>query len=383
MRQKKSWFIVGVTLAVIAVALVLAPGAWAASTFKVLHRFTGAFIGGTDAAQPEAGLIFDAAGNVYGTTARGGGSVSCGLGCGTVFRLTPNPDGTWTESVLHSFDEEIDGESPFAGLIFDAVGNLYGTTAGGGGPARNGTVFKLTPNPDGSWTESVLHSFRLKRGADGAHPFGGLIFDAAGNLYGVTVAGGASTNCPSSNTGCGVVFKLTPNSNGSWTERVIHSFCSVPNCADGGGPIAGLIFDAAGNLYGTTQGGGSAGNGTVFKLTPNSDGSWTESVLHSFTGADGHNPFAGLIFDAAGNLYGTTNAGGASTNCSNGCGVVFKLTPNSDGTWTERVIHTFGSLPAVFPDAGLVLDAAGNLYGTTLLCVLSGGCGTVFKMTPN
>jgi uncharacterized repeat protein (TIGR03803 family) len=291
-------------------------GTW--GTLTVLHEFTG----GADGAFPYAGLVFDAVGNLYGTTGSGG-STACMDGCGVVFKLAPRPEGTWTESVLYTFTGGADGDGPLAGLIFDA-GDLYGTTVGGGA-SDEGVVFKLAPNSHGTWTESVLYSFT--GGADGAHPYAGLVFDAAGNLYGTTYASGAYNN--------GVVFKLTPNPEGTWTESILHTFTGG---ADGATPYAGLIFDAAGNLYGTTDlgGGGTActsgsghmtGCGVVFKLAPKPDGSWTESVLHTFTGgADGANPYAGLIFHAAGNLYGTTTHGGFDNN-----GVVFELTPTSSG----------------------------------------------------
>jgi uncharacterized repeat protein (TIGR03803 family) len=340
---------------VIAFTLVLAPAAVAASKYKDLHAFNG-----IDGANPYAGLILDAAGNLYGTT---------GGGTGTVFKLTPNADGTWTASVLHAFHGR-DGLIPYAGVIFDAAGNLYGTTPSGG--AHNlGTVFKLTPNADGSWTESVLCSFSSSLG-EGAYPYAGLVFDVVGNLYGATYAGGDLSAC--AGNGCGVVFKLAPNADGSWTESVPYRF---EGGRDGAVPLASLILDAAGNLFGTTEYGGSSARGTVFKLTPNADGSWTESLLHSFKSSDGYTPLASLIFDAAGNLYGTT-AGGGFHNL----GTVFKMTPNADGSWTESVLHRFGGTSASAPLAGLIFDGAGNLYGTAA----DGGSandGAVFKMTPN
>jgi uncharacterized repeat protein (TIGR03803 family) len=337
-------------------------------TESVLHSFTG-----EDGAVPYAGLIFDAAGNLYGTTTGGGADND-----GVVFKLTPNPDGTWTESVLHSFTGG-DGAYPWGPLIFDAVGNLYGMTTLGGADG-DGVVFKLTPNPDGTWTESVLHSFT---GADGFNEFGsaGLIFDADGNLYGTTVWGGPSWDPGEGGFGAGVVFKLTPNPDETWTESVLFNFICV-RLLCGGNPDAGLIFDAAGNLYSTAYGGGADSDGVVFKLTPNPDGTWTESVLYSFTGRDGATPVAGLIFDAAGNLYGTTYYGGSNSRkeCGfSGCGVVFKLTPTSRG-WTETVLHTFWGYGAN-PHGGVIMDAAGNLYGTTYA-----GSGTnnglVFEITP-
>ena len=341
---------------VILVILLLAPAAGAASKYKVLHRFHG---GANDGSAPFAGLILDAAGNLYGTTHDGGASND-----GTVFKLTPNADGSWAESVLYSFIGGNDGANPWAGLIFDTAGDLYGTT-NAGGASNFGTVFKLTPNADGSWTESVLHSFN---GRDGYWPEAGLIFDAAGNLYGTTWHGGASDS--------GTVFKLTPNADGSWTQSVLHSF----NGRDGANPEAGLIFDAAGNLYGTTLDGGGHNMGTVFKLTPNADGSWTQSVLRSFNGRDGFSITTGLIFDTVGNLYGTAPYGGSGCS-SSGCGLVFELTPNADGSWTESVLHRFSGTPARYPN-GLIFDGAGDLYGTAGACGSACG-GAAFKLSPD
>src|SRR5271167_2273777 len=367
MRGKRLSIGVRAALAIFTVT-VLVTSTWAATNWKekVLHTFSD---NGTDGADPEAGLIFDAAGNLYGTTYVGGA-----YGEGTVFELTPAAGGGWTERVLYSFCSQrscTDGETPGAGLIFDAAGNLYGTTSGGGTGTYFGTVFELTPTAGGGWMEQVLHSFN---GGDGYWPFAGLIFDAAGNLYGTTYVGGAY--------GEGTVFELTPAAGGGWTERVLYSFCSQRSCTDGETPGAGLIFDAAGNLYGTTSGGGTGTYfGTVFELTPTAGGGWMEQVLHSFNGGDGYWPFAGLIFDAAGNLYGTTYVGGAY-----GEGTVFELTPAAGGGWTERVLYSFCSQRSCTdgetPGAGLIFDAAGNLYGTT-----SGGgtgtyFGTVFELTP-
>ena len=321
------------------------------ASIKRIHRFNKQT--GVRGRFPSGSLIFDANGNLYGITEHGGS-----FGYGTVFELTPNRDGSWKKRVLHSFRLN-DGRNPGSGLIFDAAGNLYGTTVLGGA-WRHGTVFELTPNGDGSWTERVLHSFNR---SDGDHPVAGLIFDAAGNLYGTTYFGGAGW-CGNPE-GCGTVFKLTPNGDGSWTESVLHSFRYG---GDGMWPASGLIFDAAGNLYGTTTIGPSGG-GMVFELTPNGDGSWTESVLHSFDapGDLGDKPFGGLIFDATGSLYGTTLAGGQGTCYGSGCGTVFKLTPNGDGSWTHSVLYTFkaNGSDGNNPSGDLIFDAAGNLYGTT------------------
>jgi uncharacterized repeat protein (TIGR03803 family) len=339
-------------------------GGWAV---KVLHSFTG----GSDGGAPLDTLIFDHVGNLYGTAGLGGNDDA-----GVVFKLAPNQDGSWTESVLYSFTGGADGAVPFAGLVFDQAGNLYGTTVEGGGSGCDdgcGTVFKLTAKSDGTWTESVLHSFCSLDGCrDGATPdLGSLIFDQAGNLYGTTEYGG---NVRQS----GVVFELMPNADGSWKETVLHGFCSRSSCGDGGFPLAGLIFDGAGNLYGTALLGGAAGFGAVFQLTPKPDGSWKEKVLHSFRvrPGDGYAPYASLMFDHGGNLYGTTFGGGAV-----GAGVVFKLMPNSNGGWHETVLHSFYDRPSTTPYAGVIFDGAGNLYGTTL-GDSNTTFGSVFEITP-
>lgn len=356
MNYKKLLGTASAALMIVMVILTWAPGTWAQVKFKTLHKFTG----GKDGGAPWGVPVFDAAGNLYGTTTSGGL-----YGSGTVFELTPRAGGGWTESVLYSFTGGDDGGTPLAGLIFDAAGNLYGTTSEGG-TTGNGIVFELSPSPEGSWTESVLHSFT---GADGSYPnTASLIFDAAGNLYSTTSHGGSY--------GSGVAFELTPNPDGSWTESVLSDFCSLEVCRDGNSPAAGLIFDQAGNLYGTTQFGGADGYGTVFELTPNPDGSWEEKVLHTFHGKNGAYPSAGLIFDQAGNLYGTTQHGG-----NYGDGVVFELTPNADGTWTEQVLHRFTGNDGVSPDNNLIPDSSGNLYCTTQQGGRD-GFGTVFELTP-
>ena len=271
---------------------------------------------------------------------------------------------TYTETVLHSFAGGADGGHPYAGLIMDASGNLYGTTSSGGADA-GGTVFKLAPNGSGGYMESVPHSFT--GGSDGGGPYAGLIIDSAGNLYGTT-SGGAS--------GYGTVFKLAPNGSGGYTETTLYTFTGG---SDGANSYAGLIMDTSGNLYGTTSGGGS-GYGTVFKLAPNGSGGYTETTLHAFTGQpDGANSYAGLIMDTSGNLYGTTYGGGASGN-----GAVFKLAPNGSGGYTESVLYSFAGQPdGAKPQAGLIIDSAGNLYGTTGAGGSSGYYGTVFKLAPN
>ena len=354
---------------------------FAAGKEKLLYSFEGN-PNGTDGFDPRAGLIFDAAGNLYGTTQFGGsdGSNCTHLGCGTVFELVPGTGGKWTEKVLYSFCSAgasgcHDGSLPGANLVFDAAGNLYGTTEDGGAYGV-GTVFQLSPNTNGRWTEKVLHSFG--NGTDESQPAGSLIFDPAGNLYGTTTNGGTY--------GSGTVFQLSRGTNGKWTEKVLHTFGKGK---DGKKPVAGLIFDAAGNLYGTTADGGAYGSndcgfdtgcGTAFQLSPGANGTWTERALHSFgNGTDGAQPGARLIFDAAGNLYGTTELGGVY-----GGGTAFRLKLGTNGKWTERVLHSFGNgMDGIGPSAndGLIFDAAGDLYGTTMV----GGShllGTVFEITP-
>ncbi len=354
----------------------------AAASRKTLYAFKGV----PDGAAPEASLISDAGGNLYGTT-YGGGTGPCDGGCGTVFELTPNASGGYSERILHSFQGPlIDGQQPMAPLVFDALGNLYGTTLSGGQrvTAASGTVFRLSPNADGTWSETVLHSFNdaLDGGTDGGEPQGGLVFDQAGNLYGTTAGGGTGTGCPTSNggTGCGIVFELTPGADGSWQETILHDFTN--DHQDGWNPLSNLRIDRAGNLYGTTFFGGSAGGGTVFELS-RAGGSWQEEVLYSFScGRDGCSPYSGLAFDKTGDLYGTTVGGGDGS----GNGVVYKLTHNSAGGWDESVIYTFeGGNDGSYPYGSPILDAAGNVYGTTLdgggdSSACPGGCGIVYKL---
>ncbi len=328
------------------------------------------FSGGSDPKFPYAGLIFDKAGNLYGTTEFGGTSNQ-----GTVFEITPNSNGSWTESILYNFTGSTDGGQPYGGLVLDAAGNLYGTTNIGGSSNCNlgcGTVFKLRPG-SGGWSETVLYTF--SGGSDGREPYARLLSDASGNLYGTTLLGGNIGSICS--TGCGTVFKLT-HSSGGWTESVLYAF---QGGTDGASPYDGLALDAAGNLYGTAYTGGPSGYGVIFKLTPGSSG-WTESVLHAFKGGnDGKYSYGDLILDAASNLYGTAYQGG-----SRGYGVMFELQLNSKGRWTEKVLHSFANTPAGNPVAGLVMDTAGNIYGTTMLgatqSACGGGCGSLFKLSP-
>jgi uncharacterized repeat protein (TIGR03803 family) len=284
----------------------------------------------------------DTSGNLYGTTSSGSAD-----GDGTVFEVALNG----AETVLHSFTGGPDGKGPQAGLVMDNKGKLFGTTVFGGANG-DGTVFKVAP--DG--TETVLYSFAGK--PDGYAPSGGLI-RRNGNFYGTTAEGGTE--------GLGTVFELSPQG----TEKVLYSFCpNYPNCTDGVFPVGSLIADSAGNLFGTTSADGGGG-GTVFKLAPNG----TETTLWSFTGgADGSEPQTGLV-RKNGNLYGTTLFGGA-----NGFGTVFKVA--RDGT--ETVLYSFDSVAngadGFEPYAGLIEDESGNLYGTTYGGGTDGG-GIVFKIT--
>ena len=386
----------------ILLGLAAVPPSAHGQTFTVLYSFRG----GTDGASPGGTLVRDAAGNLYGAT--GGGIFNFG----TVFKL----DTIGNETVLYSFKGGADGGFPVGGLTRDAAGNLYGTTQRGGDLTCNsgfgcGTVFKL----DMTGKETVLYSFT--RGADGtATPSAGVIRDAAGNLYGTTESG-----VPFSS---GTVFKV----DATGKETVLYTFTGGWGGTDGylpegvigdaagnlygttqlggdfygtvfkvdstgkytvlyrfkGGtngqyPVGGLILDKAGNLYGATQYGGTSFDGTVFKLNTNGK----KTVLYSFTGfADGGQPVAGVIGDAAGNLYGTTSVGGSVTCFGWGCGTVFKL----DKTGKETVLYTFtGGADGSSPLGGLVRDAAGNLYGTANSggeCSVVGDCGVVFKIAP-
>ncbi len=282
----------------------------------VIHQF---YPGAGEGDEPAGDIVFDSAGNLYGTTELGGDDSFCGgLGCGTVYQLTPS-NGGWIETVLYEFHDANDGEYPSGGVIFDPAGNLYGTASQTGIGAGAGSIFQLTPSGSG-WKFNLLYDF--SNGNDGGFPVAGLIFDSSGNLYGATSYGGAN--------GGGTVFEFSP-SNGGWTLNTLYSFSKVGNSPRG--PVASLTMDAAGNLYGTTNGDGAYGYGNVFKLT-RSNGSWTYTSLHDFTGgSDGANPVSSLVFDAQGNLYGTTNLGGLSRAACSGtttyqCGVVFEITPD-------------------------------------------------------
>jgi uncharacterized repeat protein (TIGR03803 family) len=387
----------------VAVTLLLAVSALAQDSEIVLHTFTGGKDGGDGGTQ----LVSDSVGNLYGTTFAGGDkSASCELytglpGCGVVFKLAPNGDGSWKETVLHTFTGGKDGGIPTSGVILDSAGNLYGAALFGGErkpgncrfsgfPPGCGVIYKLTPTAHGPWTQTVLYT--VTGGTDGFEPWDRLIFDSSGNLYG-TAGGGGDLSC-NPPYGCGAVFELSPGSGGSWAESVLYAFSAD---SDGESPFSGVIFDSQGNLYGTTLYGGDTsvscngviGCGVIFQLTPTPSGPWTETVLHAFTdGPDGAYPLFNVILDSTGNVYGSTLYGGDTTSydCRGGvipgCGVVYKLTPTAHGPWTQAVLYTFtGGKDGVWPISPLVFDPSGNLYGVTRY---GGGIGNgmVYKLTP-
>jgi uncharacterized repeat protein (TIGR03803 family) len=372
-----------VVLAVLVQTVIIGVPLAQAQTYTVLHTFTG----GADGGGPEGGLMMDAAGNLYGTTY--GYEQPCGSQCGTVFKMKPTGHG-WVLTPLYKFSGGNDGGNPYAAVVFGPDGALYGTTDFGGSNCPSdgqydtgcGTVFRLTPQPTACnsalcpWTETVL--YRFTGGAnDGALPTSQVTFDTAGNLYGTTYSGGVYTpNCYYGDDWCGTIFKLT-HSNGGWTESVPYIFTGGN---DGANPIAGLTADAAGNFYGAAEANGKGGGGTIFELTPSGSG-WTENTLLSFiaNSGGGYFPRGELIFDPAGNLYGTTEFGGEYPNEG---GTVFELSP-SGGGWT---ITGGYSLPGVTehggPLGGVVRDSAGNLYGTAFQ-LGSNNVGLVFKLTPS
>jgi len=342
-----------------------------AQTFTVLHTFEN-----TDGANPQAALIEDSSGNLYSTAEYGGNNQ-----VGTVFKLTSG--GQYTD--LHQFTDYPDGARPVAPLLSDGRGDLYGTTYAGGinclGEFYCGTVFEI----NSAGNENIL--YRFNGSPDGANPNAGLIHDAKGNAYGTTVFGGANSNC-NYPYGCGTVFEIDR----AGQESVLYSFTGG---LDGFQPYGSLVMDSEGHLYGTTEAGGvynstcNMGCGTIFRLTKSGSG-WTKQTLFRFTGSNGAEPYANMIFDKSGNLYGTTLIGGSGTNClylgqQVGCGTVFKL----DKSGAESVLYNFtGGSDGAEPQAGLVQDVLGNLYGTAIYggspaCNGGLGCGTVFRLSPS
>ena len=361
------------TSSLLTACAAMVPGVgFAAPSQQTIFSFTIGVEGG----KPRAGLILDKAGALYGTTSAGGNDGVCFRvpGCGIVFKITPPAQGQTeaVQTVLYTFSGGADGSAPYAGLLMDGAGVLYGATSQGGANGY-GVVFMLTPPAPGqtAWTETTLFSF--SGGKDGASPLGTLVQDAAGALYGTTLAGGAG--------GLGVVFRLTPPRQGSvWRETVLHAFRGK---ADGGAPVAGLAIDKAGVLYGSTPGYGRHGFGVAFSLTPPAQGGrdWTQTILHAFTNdSDGSYPQAPFTMDKQGALIGSTSNSGPNAA---GLGVVFKLAPpvGGQGKWREHVLFDFSSFlsSAANPVGQLAVDKAGAIYGTSVAGG-AGQMGVLFKL---
>jgi uncharacterized repeat protein (TIGR03803 family) len=342
----------------VAVTAVLAGGAWAASNGKLVYSFAG--LG--DGADPATSLTFDGAGNGYGTTVVGGS------GYGTVFELKRLSGGKFQETVLYSFSGGADGKNPYGGVIFDGAGNLYGTTVSGGSGGvcsgdGCGVVFELTNN-GGIWTESVLYNFT--GGNDGSGPGGGVVFDKSGNLYGTTPDGGEFSQ--------GVVYELSLQGS-TWKQTVIHAFTGGNDGAVGS--LGSLLLDPSGNFYGVSELGGAHSAGTVFRLSPLAGGQWKFTTLYGFAGQpDAAFPYGGLITDGKNNFYGTTYYGG-----TNGVGTVFKLDLTAK---KESVLYSFAEgTDGGYPTSTLVFDTVGNMYGTTSMGGIPAcDCGTVFELSP-
>ncbi len=398
MKRNSLLFIAALT----ALALARAPAAPAAIQYKykVLHTFTGGLDGGFVATTP----VLDASGNLYGTTSSGGTSMDCeNYGCGVVYRLTPGRNGSWKEAVLLNFDQGTGFSESYAPLLFDGRGNLFGSTVAGGA-----YTFELTP-AKGQWTfnpiyhagyclvfDRVGNLFGCYIGSDGDGETGelspgqngwtythisdqtgspaALSWDTQGNLYGTYLYGGNGCG----GAGCGSAFQLSPNGDGTWTYRLLHEFGDIRT--DGRYPYAGLTVDASGNAYGVTYAGGKYGEGTFFKLTPTKSGPWKETILYQFPNCDnGCGPAATLVLDKAGNFYGS-EGGGISGCGSYPCGVIFRLTPKKNGQWKYSVVHKFNGTDGSFP-YGVVLDQKKNIFGAGMYGGKY-GYGVAFEITP-
>ena len=361
---------VALSFAMLFVLAFAAPSAQA-QTYTVLHNF----FGGGDGEHPATGLTIDAAGNLYGTTVTGGNGQH-----GVAFKLSKAGSG-WMLTALHSFSGGSDGDAPQGRLLLAKDGTLYGTTIQGGGSGclsfGCGTAFHLTPSATAPktalapWNETIIHSFN---GTDGFMPQGDLTFDQTGNIYGTTEQGGSRACYSNGIYGCGVVYELIATRDGGWDQTLLFA---AQGGSDGSEPIDGVVFDPSGNLYGALQANGPFNWGLIFQLSPSGPG-WKEQPAYVFSGgSNGGVPEAGLIVDASGNLYGTTRFGGI-----NSCGTVFELTPSGD-SWSINTIYSFlGQPDGCGPQAKLVMDAAGNLYGTTTYGGAY-GYGAVFKLTPS
>jgi len=333
---------------------------------KPPFKLLHSFGGSGDGDAPSSGVVFDGDGNLYGTTSAGGA-----LGYGTVYELSPEKDGTWTESILHNFPDPHsvqDGSEPSGGVVMDRSGDVYGTAQLGGEYGR-GIVFELISGASG-WTESVLHNFCSLEGCtDGGGPITAPILDSAGNLYGGTDSGSGQQ---------GVIYELMPSGWG-WEESVLYTFCSLPQCVDGERP-GQVVMDKAGNLYGPTSGGGVQQGGVVFvlRIPKRQGGAWTEQVLHDFTGSDGAFP-SGIVLQGA-DLYGIAGNGGGG-GC--GCGTIFELTPTADVTAGANytVLHQFTNFSGgEYPLGAPVFDKAGNMYGVASFGGAPCGCGLVWEL---
>jgi uncharacterized repeat protein (TIGR03803 family) len=360
-RNRDSQRVMTAAVLIVACGLFVTPSQ--AQTFLLLHSFTGAEGG----ANPWAGVTLDRAGNIYGTTTNGGNEY------GDVFKLS-KVGSAWVVTPLHDFEGDTDGAGPYSTLRIGPDGGVYGTTQQGGITDNCcGTVFKLSPpatvckTASCPWVETIL--YRFQAGNDGSRPYGGITLDQAGNIYGTTEAGGG-TGC--TGPGCGTVYKLT-HSQGQWTESVLYRF---DGDGDGTNPLSTVIVDQAGNLYGTTSAGGSAGFGAVYQLSPTGSG-WSARILYSFqNGSDGRKPAGGLVMDATGNLFGDTYYGGSGSG-----GTVYELAP-AGGNWTFNLLYSFTTHQGNGgPWATLVIDSGGSLYGTTYAAGV--GDGSAFKLTPS
>ena len=338
------------------------------STHNTIYDFAAPGTG--DGMQPFSVPVLDSKGNLFATTMLGGTH-----NAGTIFELSPTGNNQWVETILYEFSGGTDGGYPVAGLTFDGSGNLYGT-GGFGGANGTGVVFELSPQSTG-WSYTVLYSFgRYPTSGDGFAPNSPLVFDSNGNMYGITNEGGGNTGCFN---GCGTVFELSPDGRGGWTEQVIHRFAST---ADGQFPTGAVTFGTDGNLFGTTTNGGTANSGVLYQLQySTSTQNWTESIIHNFVGGtnDGSFPtYVILISDKKGNLYGTTDGGG-----SHGFGTVFEMRKSGGNAWKSKILYSFNATDthdANQPHAGVIMDTTGNLYGTTF----QGGAatyGTVYKLS--
>jgi len=336
----------------------------------VLHKFQAGF----DGFEPRAGVVFDSAGDFYGTTFWGGGS----SGAGTVYEMTPpsQPGGAWTETVIHRFSyNSIDmGLSPWGGLAIDKNGDLFGTAWLGGSCGSCGLVFELSPpkQPGGRWKYQIIHDFQ-DDGFDGINPRANVTIDAQGtHLFGTTASGGTGP-CVG---GCGAVFELSLNG-GIWAENVLHSFPAHGSGFEAsGGTGGGVALDASGNVYGTTYEDG-LGLGTVFELSPPINGThWSYQNIYAFKNqADGFDPTDGVIFDASGDLFGTTSMGGVQGCYGTGCGLVFRLHRNLNGRWGKTTLYAFKGLgDGGTPAAGVIVGANGDVYGTTQIWGTGNGC---------